>query len=256
MISNDALTIIFSYLSFKDIKNCRLTCKQYCHVIDNKYIFNGLCEKDYPGIHNLFNRATAFEKYKCCNSLKGMREQFNMNYKELESFIKLDVLGVIRRLTNMPKAIGLLTNLSYINITSNILETLPKQIGYLTNLKSINLTNNRIRVLPDEIGSLVNLEILYMCDNNLEYLPKTIGKLTNLVRLDLKWNPLIELPEEIGQMINLRYLNLNFTSLIDLPMQILNIENLESVMMPQRMYKKTKRIRDLNKNPGPEFHYC
>ncbi len=89
-------------------------------------------------------------------------------------------------LTELPKEIGNLINLTDLFLGSNLTE-LPKEIGNLTNLTNLFLGDN-LTELPKEIGNLTNLRGLYVFGCDFTELPKEIENLTNLTALDLKGN--------------------------------------------------------------------
>jgi hypothetical protein len=83
-------------------------------------------------------------------------------------------------LANLPKEIGVLTNLTKLDLDSNQLSNLPKEIGALTNLTSLDLRKNNLANLPKETGGLKNLKTLYLMNNQLDVLPKEMAELKNL----------------------------------------------------------------------------
>ena len=97
---------------------------------------------------------------------------------------------------------------------------LPEAIGYLTNLRTLNLRGLNISNLPDSIGNLANLQQLDLNYNSLQNLPDNIGNLTNLQQLNLGRNSLQKLPDSIGNLVNLNYLDLCDNPLIKLPIGI------------------------------------
>ena len=56
------------------------------------------------------------------------------------------------RLTELPVSISHLTQLNYLNLSSNQLKTLPDSIGQLTQLKSLNLSSNMLRLSGSSHG--------------------------------------------------------------------------------------------------------
>ena len=65
-----------------------------------------------------------------------------------------------------------LTWLQLIGSWNYQLTELPKEIGNLVNLTRLNLYGNQLIELPKEIGNLVNLTWLYLVNNQLTELPK------------------------------------------------------------------------------------
>ena len=54
--------------------------------------------------------------------------------------------------------IGVLTELEYLDLASNNIQTIPAEIGNLTKLETFNLSTNSITSLPSEIGKLNNVK--------------------------------------------------------------------------------------------------
>jgi len=107
------------------------------------------------------------------------------------------------RLTEIPKEIAKLTNLTHLDLSSSQLKEIPKEIAKLTNLTSLDLSYNKLTEIPKEIAKLTNLTSLDLNSNQLTKIPKEIAKLTNLTDLDLRNNKLKEIPKEIAKNIQL-----------------------------------------------------
>lgn len=158
-------------------------------------------------------------------------------------------------LTELPPEIGMLENLEYLDLSSdieieerNIIETLPKEIGNLKSLKELNLYGIGINSLPNEIGNLINLKFININHNSfekfpeeitslekLEFLaldyisysiPSSITHLKNLVYLYLPDMTINTLPDYIGEFTTLRLLYLGRGKLEKLPETIKNLNNL------------------------------
>ena len=101
----------------------------------------------------------------------------------------------------IPHEIGLLTNLTYLNLFYNeISGPIPAEIGNLVNLTYLNLGYNELSgSIPSEIGNLVNLNYLDLGNNHFSgTIPSEIGNLVNLENLELVKNQLYGLiPEDI-----------------------------------------------------------
>ena len=83
-------------------------------------------------------------------------------------------------------------------VASNQLIQLPRTIGSLTNLQYLNVGENNLTSIPDEIGHLENLEHLYLNDNpNLANLPLELGLCTKLQIMSIENCPLHRMPPEI-----------------------------------------------------------
>jgi len=111
----------------------------------------------------------------------------------------------------------------------NRVSELPKEIGNLVNLTFLSLQQHQITKIPKEIGNLVNLTVLYLGYNQLTKLPKEIGNLVNLTHLDLRHNHLTKLPKEIGDLKYLQYLGISGNQLTELPEEITNLDKLTKI---------------------------
>lgn len=72
------------------------------------------------------------------------------------------------KLTRLPKEIGELRQLRYLDCSYNQLSELPPELGMCTYLKHLLLFNNNIQELPFELGSLHLLEMLGIEGNPLD----------------------------------------------------------------------------------------
>lgn len=90
-------------------------------------------------------------------------------------------------------------SLRYVDVHFNELRGLPHAIGRLTNLEVLNLSSNfsDLTQLPETIGDLMNLRELDLSNNQIRALPDTFGQLKNLTKLNLDQNPLIIPPIDI-----------------------------------------------------------
>lgn len=117
-------------------------------------------------------------------------------------------------------AIGMLSELTYLYVTSTSLEELSGEIGELKKLKTLNLMFNEIKSLPVEIGELESLEELYLSNNELEALPTSLGKLTNLKYLMLDTNNITELPIELANITKLLSFDIKENPITIIPKEI------------------------------------
>lgn len=105
-------------------------------------------------------------------------------------------------LTELPKEMCELTQLTQILIMNNKLETVSPDIAKLTLLKKLDLTGNQLKTLPPEIGKLANLETLKLSKNPIESLPKELGNCTKLKTLVIKGTKLSDADiDEIQSML-------------------------------------------------------
>ena len=139
----------------------------------------------------------------------------------------------------IPRAIGLLTNLTTLKLRGalrtsepRIGNVIPPEICHLTNLEILDLTDNEFgchqynwlgdwatdncnelcsetdecnATIPNQIGYLTNLEGLWLSDNHLSgEIPSSIGNLINLRSLGLRDNDLTgSIPSQIGNLTQL-----------------------------------------------------
>lgn len=71
-------------------------------------------------------------------------------------------------LTRLPREIGQLRSLRYLDISHNQLTSLPPELGMCTPLRQLLLYNNLIQTIPPELGALHFLELLGIQGNPLE----------------------------------------------------------------------------------------
>ncbi len=138
--------------------------------------------------------------------------------------IDISEIGLLNQLTalnvhesilrNVPKSIGLLANLTTLALCSNKITFLPDEFCQLTNLESITIENNQLSALPNGFSQLTKLKFLNIANNCLVTLPNGFCQLTNLAKLSIHSNRLSALPQEFTQLENLRILNVSSNPLI------------------------------------------
>lgn len=135
-----------------------------------------------------------------CRSLVELDVSFNnLSYLptnigyELPNLQKLMIQ--LNKIRSLPSSICELKSLRYLDAHFNELHGLPIAIGRLTSLEVLNLSSNfsDLRELPETFGDLTNLRELDLSNNQIHALPDTFGRLDNLTKLNLEQNPL-ELP--------------------------------------------------------------
>lgn len=104
----------------------------------------------------------------------------------------------------LPKNIGNLPSLTYLNLSDNDIRELPDSIGNLSNLEELDLSRNYITNIPDSIGNLSKLTKLNLSYNSINKLPYSIDKLHNLTRADLDMNRLDGFSIDICKLFNLK----------------------------------------------------
>lgn len=105
-----------------------------------------------------------------------------------------------------------MTDLLFLDLSYNRLETLPPQTRRLANLETLILDNNPLGLFQlRQLPSLMKLKTLHMrnTQRTLNNIPSTLDCLTNLSDLDLAENGLPKVPEAIYSLVNLKRLNLS-----------------------------------------------
>ncbi|KAL2321769.1 hypothetical protein Fmac_026148 [Flemingia macrophylla] len=139
-----------------------------------------------------------------CKSLVELDASFNsLTYLptnigyELVNLQKL--LVHLNKIRSLPSSVCEMKSLRYLDAHFNELRGLPIAIGKLTNLEVLNLSSNfsDLQVLPETFGDLISLRELDLSNNQIHALPDTFGRLDNLTKLNLEQNPLEVPPMEI-----------------------------------------------------------
>lgn len=189
---------------------------------------------DQEGWRNLYNRYIAgnatFESKQHCG-LTGVTCNGDGRVTNL-SLTNIRMDGVLS------DGIGILTELTGLNLSVNGLDGLTPALGNLTKLQVFAIANNRMSgTLPNELGNCTALEEIYLGLNQLSGpIPETFGQLTSLRVLlgnsgattNTVFNKFTSLPESIGNCTALEELVMwrcNFEQ--PLPESIGNCSNLK-----------------------------
>ena len=98
--------------------------------------------------------------------------------------------------TVFPKKILQFTNLKYLNLENNNIESLPENINLLTNLKELFLGNNCLTELPECISSMENLILINAGINYLQRLPANIKNIKFFYTYEESFADLNNLPND------------------------------------------------------------
>jgi hypothetical protein len=101
------------------------------------------------------------------------------------------------------------TSTCFLTMTGVVMQSIPREIGTLRNLRYLNLAHDGIEVLPPEIGNLTRLRLINLNDNNLSQIPAALFDLVELTDLALVRNNIREVPPDIGRLTNLKTLHLD-----------------------------------------------
>jgi internalin A len=78
------------------------------------------------------------------------------------------------RITNIPKEISRIKDLSILNIENNKVSQVSEQVSTLRKLKKLNLENNYLKELSEKIANMQGLKELILYDNPFDMLPPEI----------------------------------------------------------------------------------
>jgi len=91
-------------------------------------------------------------------------------------------------MTTIPES-SLSTNLRWLILTNNRIQSLPKDIGQCQRLQKLMLAGNCLTTLPDSMAKLCNLGLLRLSSNQFTALPQWLFKLPSLSWLAFAGNP-------------------------------------------------------------------
>ncbi|URD75459.1 hypothetical protein MUK42_20052 [Musa troglodytarum] len=116
---------------------------------------------------------------------------------ELQNLEKLRIH--LNKIRSLPTSVCEMRSLRFLDAHFNELRGLPYAIGKLTNLEILNLSSNfsDLQELPATFGDLINLRELDLSNNQIHALPDTFGRLDKLTKLNLDQNPLVIPPSEV-----------------------------------------------------------
>lgn len=143
-----------------------------------------------------------------------------------EPITELDIANAsFLRLTGNFKdvtGIGILTSLSYLDISGNPVVSLPEEIGNLKSLRTLKATETKLQTLPESIGDLPNLNLLDVSRAELTSLPESIGNLTNLNNIAFAENNLSTLPASFANLNYVRSIVLSRNKFTSIPIGLHN----------------------------------
>ena len=105
----------------------------------------------------------------------------------------------LNKIRSLPSSVCDMRSLKYLDAHFNELRGLPKAIGKLSKLEVLNLSSNfsDLTELPESFCDLTNLRELDLSNNQIHALPDTFGRLESLTKLNLEHNPIEVPPVEI-----------------------------------------------------------
>ena len=134
-------------------------------------------------------------------------------------------------LTEIPKEVFQLQNLTKLELSFNKILEIPDEIEKLQNLRSLLLYNNQIVIIPNAIEKLQNLKKLDLHNNRIVEIPDAIEKLQSLTNLDLYNNRIVEIPDAIEKLQSLTRLNLSNNKIVEVSEVIAQLQNLTGLYL-------------------------
>lgn len=162
---------------------------------------------------------------------------------------------VLCRIEAIPTTLFIhLTDLLYLDLSHNKLETLPPQTRRLANLQTLNLSHNPLELFQlRQLPSLQHLEVLNMANTQrtLQNFPAFANSLTSLVELDVSQNRLAKVPACLYAMPALRRLNLSDNAIAELSadvevwqrLEVLNLSRNQLTALPASLCRLTQLRR-------------
>ncbi len=152
-------------------------------------------------------------------------------------------------LTEVPEAIGQLTNLQKLNLggkfwkdSKNQLTKVPEVIFSLTQLQWLDLDNNQLTEVPAALAALTQLQSLSLNNNQLTEVPAALAALTQLQSLSLDNNQLTEVPEVIFSLTQLQSLSLNKNQLTEVPAALAALTQLQSLSLDNNQLTEVPEV--------------
>jgi len=118
-----------------------------------------------------------------------------------------------------------------LDLSNRDISEIPEAIGQLTELEELNLSYNCITALPDSIGNLCKLKTLLLMRNDLQSLNPGLCQISRLKLLDISHNKLTSLPAEIGELSELTSLDASYCRLEKLPVELINLLSLKALYL-------------------------
>ncbi|CAN6450410.1 unnamed protein product [Victoria cruziana] len=174
-------------------------------------------------------------------------------------------LGENQLTGEMPPSISKLTNLTLLNLSSNLLHgVIPKEIGVLEKLERLLLSDNNFTgTIPETMGTMKHLGLLDLSRNKLAgEIPEALSNLTQLRMLYLQEKQLSgSIPKRIGKCVNLETLDLSrnkFTG--GIPLEIRGLSERGPIPVEISKMDKVQEIdlssNNLSGNIIPQLAYC
>ena len=177
------------------------------------------------------------------------------NFGMLKSLKRLDISGgELSRtaLIELPQGFPNLSNLEYLDLTYNQLQSLPDNFGNLKRLATLNLSHNNLASLPNSMKDLEMLHSLNAKENKITCIPDLTP---NLKTLDVSHNRISELPDSVLSSANLETLDIDYNDIQEIlfnncssQLRILNAKHNNITLDNKSHLPETLEILDLSEN--------
>ncbi len=199
-------------------------------LLDNNKIYLDSEEvyyDDYPAEIYTDGERDLYYKAKIANAYISRQKHLSLN------------CGSIKILS---ASLGMLSELTTLNLSANLLTELPNTIGKISKIESLNLSENRFQNIPYIIVELSHLKHLDLNNNQIKNFPAIVDKLSRLEHLDLSNNQISTIPKNISNLSRLKYLVLTNNPIIDLsPLQELSVQvqvRFFGILLSRRYWRK------------------
>jgi len=229
-----------------------MVTSSYCTRLDEQNLHEGIRQLSYNrGLYDSFNKFDKLFGVKGLRTFLALPLQKRLPFSLLSNKVVHDLLPTMKQLsvlslsnyrsiTKVPKSIGNMLYLRYLNLSHTEIERLPSATCKLYNLQFLLLAGcRRLIELPEDMGKLINLRHLDVSDTALSEMPVQITKLENLHTLSdfvvSKHNDGLKLAE-LGKFPNLHG-----------KLSISQLQNVNDTFEADQAKIKTKeRIKDLS----------
>ncbi|KYQ88263.1 filamin/ABP280 repeat-containing protein [Tieghemostelium lacteum] len=172
-------------------------------------------------------RILRFRKH--LNKLNVGKNTIQEFYTQIERFTVLQSLTAdSNEIKEICPNLSKLENLTYLDISNNMLTTVPNNLKTLVHL---NISYNQINSFKGVQLVLPRMEEFLYAFNNVQIFPTEILELTTLKKLDLSGNRLNYLPDEINHLIHLEHFNISENVFTTFPTPIAGLVNLKVLKM-------------------------
>ena len=161
---------------------------------------------------SLIPSTSAYQSGSSSSDEDSSNHELDYSHSEMESF-EITFANFSRRDGN---------RIGRVSLAYNRLRIVPRKISIFTNLYFLDLSGNLIESLSTEILQLKQLKVLLAKNNRLtaDGLPKDLYQLSELQHVNLSGNPLGCIPEVLTVMPNISYLQLGNCGIEEIPKTI------------------------------------